>query len=739
MTALFKGLSAASTSSADLTGPIEDFHRLRQRACSQPTAHLQTLMNSLAEYYDQLMAFEKKIEHSAARLEGFRWNDAFDNGKSFFGKAQNAVADMSLERAAVLFNYGAVLSQIAASQSFLSDDETKTAAKMFQQSAGVFVHLRDVVQLSTLKNLTTDLNPSTLATFSSIMLAQAQEAFYRKAYAGPVEALFGRYPRNYTRVFDPGVIQLDGMKVQSIYIKIMAYKMNPSALVKIAAQAGDLYSEASKSMDLSKNYWKKEWLNVVSGKAFGFQAIAELHQAQVHWERHEVGERLSRLKHAYEGLEKMKRRMPASCFREQVSEIENAQKAANSDNRLIYHERIPEHFTLPALPRANLAKPTPLSNPLYAGFKGSIVASLSVPDVLPEDVKRKSSKVKDAGGVKEMRKKLNELSSLQKQNSQLLVEIDRILVDENHSDADLRKQLQSDRVRISSDQVVGPFVEEISKHHTDLIQSSEVDKALKNLFDANEKAIDMLSRSEEINLKLTSSAAEDLTKNGNDFLQVDDDVYIQESVDKASVFCRCKPKGSSQRGQTLRSLDVAYDAFNEIRAKLDPKIKFYNEMITSLRRLRSKVKDFSFARQTEKEELLRGRKAAASSRGGAETKVAANATSAPSTFPQMASAATTTVPTVSAYPTQPYPTGAAPMTGMTAPVPMPPLPQLVYPQYPVYAATQPAPALAQPQPLYGYMPTTAPATTTSAPLYSTTQQQYPAQSYVGSSAPWPAQ
>lgn len=409
-----------------------------------------------------------------------------------------------------------------------------------------------------------------------------------------------------------------------------------------------------------------------------------------------------------------------------------------------------------------------------------------------------------------MRKKLNELSSLQKQNSQLLVEIDRILVDENHSDADLRKQLQSDRVRISSDQVVGPFVEEISKHHTDLIQSSEVDKALKNLFDANEKAIDMLSRSEkelralipappsqlnkkpaeatsallklmdraraikreresvvsEINLKLTSSAAEDLTKNGNDFLQVDDDVYIQESVDKlcqpieeqvrASIkkqeYLLCDvenwsarfsigscPEGSSQRGQTLRSLDVAYDAFNEIRAKLDPKIKFYNEMITSLRRLRSKVKDFSFARQTEKEELLRGRKAAASSRGGAETKVAANATSAPSTFPQMASAATTTVPTVSAYPTQPYPTGAAPMTGMTAPVPMPPLPQLVYPQYPVYAATQPAPALAQPQPLYGYMPTTAPATTTSAPLYSTTQQQYPAQSYVGSSAPWPAQ
>ncbi|PIO58070.1 hypothetical protein TELCIR_20504, partial [Teladorsagia circumcincta] len=193
-------------------------------------------------YYDQLTVFEKRLEHSSTQhLEGFKWNDAFETGKSFLSKSQNSVADTFLERAAVLFNYGAVLSVIAASQSFLTDDETKTAAKLFQQSAGVFAHLRDLMQLSMPKSFTTDLVPSTLTTLSSIMLAQAQESFYRKAYAE---------------------------------------KMNPSALVKIAAQTGDFYSEASKLMDISKSYWKKEWLNVISGKALGFQAIAELHQAQ---------------------------------------------------------------------------------------------------------------------------------------------------------------------------------------------------------------------------------------------------------------------------------------------------------------------------------------------------------------------------------------------------------------------------------------------------------------------------
>ncbi|PIO54417.1 hypothetical protein TELCIR_24221, partial [Teladorsagia circumcincta] len=34
-----------------------------------------------------------------------------------------------------------------------------------------------------------------------------------------------------------------------------------------------------------------------------------------------------------------------------------------------YHERIPDFFTLPALPRAALAKATPVEKQLYPGFK----------------------------------------------------------------------------------------------------------------------------------------------------------------------------------------------------------------------------------------------------------------------------------------------------------------------------------------------------------------------------------
>ncbi|KAK5979621.1 BRO1 domain-containing protein [Trichostrongylus colubriformis] len=535
------------------------------------------------------------------------------------------------------------------------------------------------MQLSMPKGYTTDLVPSTLTTLSSIMLAQAQESFYRKAYAE---------------------------------------KMNPSALVKIAAQTGDFYSEASKLMDVSKGYWKKDWLNVISGKAFGFQAIAELHQAQVHWERHEVGERLSRLKHAFELVEKMKRRLQPACLREQISEIENAHKSATSDNRLIYHERIPDYFTLPALPRATLAKPTAVEKHLYPGFKDifaavvpettvvamkkfeqmkterlqklkdrlseqtelmdGIVASLNVPDVVPDDVKRKSTEVKSTGGVVNMRKKLNELMTSNKRNSDILVDIDRVLVDENRSDADLRHQLRSERIRITSDEVVGPFVQEISKHLGDLKKAAEVDKALHNLFNSNEKAIDILSKEENC-LPVEEMVNSSIKK--QEYLLCDIENWSTRFSNEGNS------QSTSQRQQMLRSLQLGYDAFKEIHRKLDEKIKAYSNQTAALRRLQVKVNDFAFARQTEKEELLRGRQILDSSRQGGK-----------STQSQALNPVTA--------PPHPIPTflqGAAYSNGMTPNTPFPAQPQYAYPQYPYYGAAQP-----NVQPLYNYnMPPTA--------------------------------
>jgi programmed cell death 6-interacting protein len=103
------------------------------------------------------------------------------------------------ERAAVLFNIGALMSQIAAAQSLGTDEELKSAAKLFQQSAGCFAHLKDFVLTLAQQDLTPDLMPDTLHAIFVIMIAQGQEAVYMKASKG-INSNFGSI-RNVVGIF----------------------------------------------------------------------------------------------------------------------------------------------------------------------------------------------------------------------------------------------------------------------------------------------------------------------------------------------------------------------------------------------------------------------------------------------------------------------------------------------------------------------------------------------------------
>ena len=101
-----------------------------------------------------------------------------------------ALSNGAYERFCVLFNIGALLSQIASSQNHTSDDGLKTSAKYYQQSAGIFAYLKDNVNpvLQTLP--TPDLAVSCLSTLSAIMVAQAQECIYTKASTGELSNIF---------------------------------------------------------------------------------------------------------------------------------------------------------------------------------------------------------------------------------------------------------------------------------------------------------------------------------------------------------------------------------------------------------------------------------------------------------------------------------------------------------------------------------------------------------------------
>jgi len=492
----------------DHSDAVSEIQRLRLAATKNPDRS-ESSLEALQRYYDQLVALEQKIPANEVQV-AFKWKDAFDKGSIFGGRISLTVASLGYEKACILFNIGALSTQIAEAQNMDSEEGLQRANKKLQSAAGIFAHLKDGVVAAIEQEPTPDLEAETLHVLTNLCLAQAQEMVVQKAIK-------------------------DNMK--------------DNIIAKLAGHADDLFAEVMKLMQKEsvRALWDKEWLALVSGKQALYNGLSQFHQSKVCNAAKSVGEEISRLQYAQElfsaCVARSGRPAMGNCS-DWSKRVERALTDAKKDNDFIYHERIPDVKSLATIGRAAVVKPAALPEKFMPGEKelfealmpvhihqamaayevrkqelvgkemhrlkestntmNEILSSMNLPAGLedttgggvPQSLKEKSQGVVSAGGVGLLDKLVQELPDLLQRNTDLLNESERMLREELESDNSLRSQHGARWTRTASDKLTGTFTANATKYRTIINNATQADSMVKEKLSTHMAGMQSLSGGE---------------------------------------------------------------------------------------------------------------------------------------------------------------------------------------------------------------------------------------------------
>uniref|UniRef100_A0A0D9XL32 BRO1 domain-containing protein n=1 Tax=Leersia perrieri TaxID=77586 RepID=A0A0D9XL32_9ORYZ len=439
---------------------------LRADAVESPSlpdpSSLERRRDALLAYARALSLVEPRFPISPDRGHvhslAFTWHDAFKTGK------KATVASIHLEKAAVLFNLGAVYSQIALAADRATDVGIRTACGAFQSAAGAFAWMREsgVAAKAVAAGATTvDVTPECAAMLEKLMLAQAQECFFEKVIAGGKP---------------------------------------PALCSKVARQVGIFYEEAYAALSAAplSQHFDKTWVSHVQLKAAQFYADACYRCSLDLHEKEEIAQEIARLKIGISALSDAKKvaRGVAAPLLDSVNKLETNMKTnlerAMKENDRVYLMRVPDASSLGALPAASLVKPTSLAEVLDASKErlfssivpdGSMKAlskytemvdniirtqaeklqqaseitrvrlkEMDLPDsilslegniTLPLDLKEDVEAVQISGGPAGLESELQQLRDLSRVNQELLVQTEEMLQKEANEDAQFRTQFGS--------------------------------------------------------------------------------------------------------------------------------------------------------------------------------------------------------------------------------------------------------------------------------------------------------
>lgn len=277
----------------------------------------------ILKYYGLLLSVEARFPISENNIRiNFNWIDVFKGKK--IGQC-----NLFYEKQNVLFNLGAMYSQLATIQNRSTADGLKLAFQGFQSSAGAFQELKDELEKHP-QPAVLDLTFDNINMLINLMLAQAQECFVEKA---------------------------------------LKENTNPGIVAKLSAQTSEFYELANQLLvgPTLSPLVPKTWSPHVLVKSAIAKAIAHQRLAGLHSQSGEYGPAVGRYKIARDLLEEAKKKYlkntsadVQSSFNSLLSNSIKSFETSEKENDTIYHDTVPSDSVLSSLEKRALAKCTPL-------------------------------------------------------------------------------------------------------------------------------------------------------------------------------------------------------------------------------------------------------------------------------------------------------------------------------------------------------------------------------------------
>ncbi|KAJ3706525.1 hypothetical protein LUZ61_010230 [Rhynchospora tenuis] len=482
---------SAYFSSHDAAASERELSLVRQmRSDLEKQPNSSTSLNSrldlLRRYFRAISVIERRL--GCVNSISFTWYDAFRSNK------KSSLKTIGFEKAAVLFNIGAVHSQIGCTAERDTVEGRKVAYAEFQKAAGVFRLMKENAAVA---GATVDLSPDCAGMLERLMLAQAQECMFDKVIADAKGAIL---------------------------------------CSKVAKQAGSFYSEAYSTITVSPldQHFDRAWVSQVQLKAAFFYAeAATLYCTDLH-EKEDIGEEIARLKLAISSLSDAKKSAKGapSCLLEAVSKLENKMnqnlEKAVKENNQVYLMRVPPVGSLSELPAAVLAQPASVegldisNETLFANLvpesgKKSLskytdmvddvikiqldkiklikevskvkLQEMGLPDsisavengsTLPAEQKAQVEAIQDRGGPDGLKVELKQLKDLRRVNLELMVQTEEMLQKEEKEDSQYRAQYKEKWERPESGVLAKNMRDRLSKYAENLKEAGVSDLRIEN-------------------------------------------------------------------------------------------------------------------------------------------------------------------------------------------------------------------------------------------------------------------